>query len=137
MHEHLRLGLASRIHWLGGVSRAEVEALWPSLDCLVLPSRQPEQRSERWSAVLVDAMARGVVPVVSEGSTLHDVVADSGLAVGDEESIGMALQSLLAYPDERRRMSAAARQRVLERFTDSALAHETLALWRRVAAGAQ
>ncbi len=131
-----RLGLASRIHWLGGVSRAEVEALWPTLDCLVLPSRS-EGWTERWSGVLVDAMARGVVPVVSQGSTLHAVVEEAGCAVGDEESLGMALQSLLAYPDERRRLGAAARQRVLEHYVDSAIADRTLALWRHVAAGDQ
>lgn len=130
-----RLGLASRIRWLGGVSRAEVEALWPSLDCLVIPSRQTGDWAERWSPVLVDAMARGVVPVVTEGSTLHAVVEEAGRAVKDEESLGMALQGLLAYPEERRRLSAAARQRVLERYVDSALAEQTLALWRRVVGG--
>src|SRR5207249_1784427 len=34
-----RLGLASRVRWLGGVRRETLDALWPELDCLVLPSR--------------------------------------------------------------------------------------------------
>jgi len=130
-----RLGLASRIRWLGGISRAEVEALWPALDCLVLPGRKSGEWVERWSTVLVDAMAHGVVPVVMEGSILHAVVGSAGKTGQDEETLGMALQNLLALPDERRALSAAARQRVLENYVDAAIAEQTMALWRQVVAG--
>jgi len=129
-----RLGLASRIRWLGGIPRADVEALLPGLDCLVLPSRRTDDWVERWSPVLLDAMACGVVPVVNEGGALASVVEGVGKVVGDEESLGVALQTLLAYPDERLRLGAAARQRVLERYVDSALAEQTIALWRQVLA---
>ena len=129
-----RLGLASRIRWLGGISRNEVEALWPTLDCLVLPARREGDWVERWSTILVDAMAREVVPVVMQGGVLHGVGGEAGKTAEDEESLGVALQSLLAYPEERRRLGAAARQRVLENFVDAAIADQTLALWRRVLA---
>jgi glycosyltransferase involved in cell wall biosynthesis len=129
-----RLGLASRIRWLGGISRAEVEALWPALDCLVLPGRKRGEWVERWSTVLVDAMAHGVVPVVMEDSILHAVVGSAGKTAKDEESLGMALQNLLAMPEERRQLSAAARQRVLEHYVDAAIAEQTMALWRQVLA---
>jgi glycosyltransferase involved in cell wall biosynthesis len=127
-----RLGLASRIRWLGGVGRAEVNALWPALDVLVLPSRTGDP--ERWSTVLVDGMARGVVPVVTEGGVLHAVVGEAGLAARDEEGLGMALQQLWAFPEERLRLSGLARRRVLEHYVDAALAGQTLALWRQVLA---
>lgn len=127
-----RLGLASRIRWLGGVSRAEIDALWPSLDCLVLPARRSGEGAERWSTVLIDAMARGVVPVVMEGGILHAVVGDAGRTAQDEESLGVVLQSLKAFPEELRRSSAAARRRVLECYVDAALAEQTMALWRRI-----
>jgi glycosyltransferase involved in cell wall biosynthesis len=129
-----RLGLASRIRWLGGVSRADVEALWPKLDCLVLPGRPSGEGLERWSTVLVDAMARGVVPVVMEGGILHAVVAETGKTARDEESLSEALQHLMAFPAERRALSAAARQRVLEHYVDAAIAEQTMALWRQVVA---
>lgn len=129
-----RLGLASRIRWLGGISRAEVEALLPGLDCLVLPSRRTADWVERWSPVLLDAMACGVVPVVNAEGALASVVEGAGKVVADEESLGEALQTLLAYPDERLRLGGAARQRVLERYVDSALAEQTVALWRQVLA---
>ena len=129
-----RLGLASRIRWLGGIGRAEIDALWPEFDCLVLPARRSTEWVERWSTVLVDAMARGVVPVVMEGGILHAVVGDGGLAVRDEDSLAEALQTLKAYPAERERLGALARQRVLEHFVDAALAEQTMALWRQVIA---
>ena len=129
-----RLGLASRIRWLGGISRAEVEALWPSLDCIVLPARREGEWVERWSTVLVDAMARGVVPVVMEGGILHAVIGETGKTAEDEETLGIALQSLLAYPEERKRLGALARQRVLEHYVDAAIAEQTMALWRKVLA---
>jgi len=125
-----RLGLASRIRWLGGIGRAEVTALWAGLDVLVLPSRGTDP--ERWSTVLVDAMARGVVPVVMEGGVLHAVVGEAGRTARDEETLGMALQGLWAFPDERRALSGLARQRVLEHYVDAALAAQTLAHWRQV-----
>lgn len=129
-----RLGLASRIRWLGGIGRAEIDALWPGLDCLVLPARRSGEWVERWSTVLVDAMACGVVPVVMEGGILHAVVGDAGKTVQDEESLAEVLQGLKAFPEERERLGAAARQRVLEHYVDAALAEQTLALWRQVVA---
>ena len=127
-----RLGLASRIRWLGGITRGEIEALWPSLDCIVLPARRDGEWVERWSTVLVDAMARAVVPVVMEGGILHAVMGEAGKTAEDEESLGVALQSLLAYPEERKRLGSAARQRVLEHYVDAAIAEQTRALWRKV-----
>jgi glycosyltransferase involved in cell wall biosynthesis len=129
-----RLGLASRIRWLGGITRNEVEALWPTLEVLVLPARRSGEWVERWSTVLVDAMARGVVPVVMEGGILHAVVGEAGKTGQDEETLGIALQSLLAYPEERKKLAAAARQRVLEHYVDAALATQTMALWQDVVA---
>ena len=126
-----RLGLASRIRWLGGITRGEVEAYWPSLDCIVFPARREGEWVERWSTVLVDAMARGLVPIVMEGGILHAVIGDTGKTAQDEESLGEALQHLLAYPAERTRIGAAARQRVLEHYVDAAIAEQTRELWEQ------
>ncbi len=127
-----RLGLASRTRWLGGIGRSEIGALWTELDCLVFPSRPTPTWTERWSPVLIDAMAHGVVPIVTEGGGLTAVVQGTGVVVGTVEALGEALQSLLAFPEERRQRGAAARQRILENYVDTALANRTLALWRQI-----
>ncbi|HLB55373.1 MAG TPA: glycosyltransferase [Gemmatimonadales bacterium] len=127
-----RLGLASRVRWLGGVGRAQIEALWPELDCLVLPAGPEAGGSERWSTILIEAMARGVIPVVMEGGIPAAIVGAAGTVTRDNESLGVALQTLLAYPEERPRLTAAARQRVLDHFVDAALADQTLKLWQHI-----
>ena len=133
-----RLGLASRVRWLGGVTRAQVEALWKDVDCLVMPARPQAGGggggggAERWSLILVEAMARGVIPVVMEGGIPEALVGSAGKVARDEESLGVTLQTLRAYPDERPRLAAAARQRVLDQFVDAALAEQTLDLWERI-----
>lgn len=129
-----KLGLASRIRWLGGIGRDEITALWPTLDALVVPSRLGPQWVDRWSPVLIDAMARQVVPVVMAGSPLASVVEDAGLVVEDEETLGLALQHLLAYPEKRHVLATAARRRILEEYVDDAVARRTLEFWQGVAA---
>ncbi|MGQ0703189.1 MAG: glycosyltransferase family 4 protein [Gemmatimonadales bacterium] len=127
-----RLGLASRVRWLGGVTWPQIEDLWPELDCLVLPAAPDAAGAERWSMILLDAMARGVIPVVTPGGIPEAIVGPAGKIATDGESLGIVLQTLRAYPEERPRLAAEARQRVLEHFVDAALAEQTLALWRRV-----
>jgi len=127
-----RLGLASRVRWLGGLTRDQVESLWPDLDCLVLPAGPEASGAERWSMILLDAMARGVIPVVMAGGIPEAIVGPVGRIAEDGEALGVILQTLRAYPEERPRLAEAARRRVLDQFVDAALAQETLALWRRV-----
>ncbi len=127
-----RLGLASRLKWLAGVTKEAIEELWPSLDCLVLPADPGADGAERWSSILFEAMARGVVPVVMEGSISASLVGQAGRIAKDDEGLAVALQTLRAYPNDRLRLGAAARQRVLDRFVDPALAADTIRFWNEV-----
>ena len=45
-----KLGLASRIRWRGRPSRAQVQALWGQVDCLVVPSRSTPSGSSAMGA---------------------------------------------------------------------------------------
>ena len=129
-----KLGLASRIRWQGGIPRAELEALWNDLDCLVVPSRDTGNWVERSSPVLLEAMVRGVVPVVTRAGALPEIVGDAGIVVDDVESLALALQELMAEPERLRILGQRARQRVLEEYVDSAVAQRTLAFWGQVLA---
>jgi glycosyltransferase involved in cell wall biosynthesis len=127
-----RLGLASRVRWLGGVAPADLARLWGSLDCLVLPAAADTPGAERWAAILPEAMARGVIPVVMAGGVAEAMAGPAGRVAADDEALAVALQTLCAYPGDRPRLAAAARQRVLDHFVDAALARQTLAFWQRV-----
>ena len=124
-----KLGLASRIRWLGGIPRREIEAVWNTLDCLVVPSRDTSTWVERSSPTLLEAMVRGVVPVVTRAGALPELVGDAGVVVDDVESLAMALQELMTEPERLRVLGQRARQRVLEEYVDSAVAQRTLAFW--------
>jgi glycosyltransferase involved in cell wall biosynthesis len=129
-----RLGLASRIRWIGGVPRAELGRVWNELDCLVVPSRETPTWVERNSPVLLDAMARGIVPVVTRTGALPEIVGNAGVVVDDVESLQVALQELVAEPGRLAPLAQRARQRILEKYIDSAVAERTLAYWRQVVA---
>jgi glycosyltransferase involved in cell wall biosynthesis len=129
-----KLGLASRIRWLGPQSRAEVTALWSQINCLVLPSRSTSDWLERYSRPLLDAMAHEVATVVAAESALPELVGDAGIAVQSDEELLVALQELLVAPERRAALGHAGRRRVLERYVDAAIARETDAFWRQVTA---
>jgi len=99
-----------RITVTGFVPHVEVPQVLASLDLLVLPSAYEEMGS-----VLVEAMASGLPVVASRVGGIPAVVADgeTGLLVppGDVDALAAALDELLADPDRRLRMGAAARER--------------------------
>jgi len=129
-----RLGLASRTRWRGVLSRAQVQALWAEIDCLVVPSRSTITWTEAWAPVLVEAMAHEVACVVSGEGALPEIVGDAGIVVETDEELLVALQGLLVTPERRTTLGQAARSRVLERFVDAAVARGLDAFWRQVTA---
>lgn len=124
-----KLGLASRTRWMGGLPRTELEPLWPMLDVLVVPSQDTPEWVERHSPVLLDAMLRGVAPVVTAAGALPETVGDAGIVVEDVDGLLVALQELVAEPARSRALGARARQRVLDHYVESAIARRTLEFW--------
>lgn len=128
-----RLGLSARIEWLGAMPRADLPAFWREVDVLVAPSRSTLDWVEPTGAVVMQAMAHGVAPVVSRCGALPDVVGESGLVVdeGDGPALTRAIQGLLGEPSRCRIIGTAARQRVLEQQGDGPVAERMLLLWKR------
>jgi len=74
--------------------------------------------------------------VASRTGALPEVTGDAALLVapGDAEELAATLRCLLDSPAERDRLSAAAWQRVQERFTWSAVARATVAEYEQAIA---
>jgi glycosyltransferase involved in cell wall biosynthesis len=129
-----RLGISARVSWLGPLPRAAVDEIWPRLDCVVFPART----TPRWVASAargaLHAMANGVAVVGSDSGALPEIVGDAGRIVPEEDvpALTTALQELHANRAECERLGAAARRRVMEEFSDSAIATKTLSFWRTV-----
>ncbi len=138
MHEALeqqaqRLGLSARIEWLGAMARTELPAFWSAIDVLIAPSRSTPEWVEPSGAVMVEAMAHGVAPLVSRCGALPDIVGDAGLVIdeGDLPALTRAIQGFVADPSRCRAVGITARQRILELQGDGAVAERMLLLWRR------
>jgi glycosyltransferase involved in cell wall biosynthesis len=127
-----RLGLSARVSWLGPLPREAVDEIWPRLDCVVFPART----TPRWVATAargaLHAMANGVAVVASDSGALPEIVGDTGRIVPEENvpALAAALQELSADRAECERLGSAGRKRIMDQFSDSAIAGKTLSFWR-------
>lgn len=121
------LGLGDRVELVGPV--AEPAPHLRAADVVLVPSRW-----DGLSLSLLEAMASGAAIVATkvDGSS---VVGDAGVVVApdDPPALAAAVDRLLADPDERARLGAAARARAVERFDVRRSVAATLDLWRELA----
>jgi glycosyltransferase involved in cell wall biosynthesis len=116
----LSAGLRKKVVFTGGVSDAELRALYHGCDVFVYPTR-----GDTLPLVVLEAMAGGL-PVVSTtvGGIPFQVQSDCGLLVSpdDPQGVARAVQQLLSDAGRRREMGRNARRRV-----------ETVFRWRLAA----
>jgi glycosyltransferase involved in cell wall biosynthesis len=127
-----RLGIAARISWLGALPRQVVEEMWAKLDCLVLPSRTTERWVMTAGRAALHAMAHGVAVVGTNSGALPELLGDAGRIVPEEDvpALAAVLQELYADRSECERLGSLGRRRVLEEFSDDAIAKKVLTFWR-------
>jgi glycosyltransferase involved in cell wall biosynthesis len=110
------------------LSTVERDALLGRAQLLVLPSY-----AEGLPMSVLEAMAWGVVPVVTPVGTLPTLITDghngSVVPVGDPGALAVALDKLLADDDARRELGRRAREDV-RRYAASPWAHRLADLWR-------
>jgi glycosyltransferase involved in cell wall biosynthesis len=125
-----RLGLSSAITFESGVSTDRMVELYAQASVAVVPSLY-----EGFSLPAVEAMACGVPLVTTTGGALPEVVGDHGVtamlvAPGDAGALAVAIEGVMSSPGLAGRLSDAARQRVLERFTWRECARTTVESYR-------
>ena len=127
------LALGERVRFVSGISDTELAELVASAEIAVVPSLY-----EGFSLPAVEHMASGTPLVASRTGALPEVTGDAALLVepGDAEQLAAALRDLLDSSAERARLSAAAWQRVQERFTWPAVARATVAEYAAAIAAA-
>jgi glycosyltransferase involved in cell wall biosynthesis len=120
--------VAANIHVLG--YRKDAPSLTAASDVFVLPSTKREGLARS----LIEAMAYGIVPVVTDCGGSPEVVVDgvSGIVVPvrDVPALAAALRRLHDDPELRRRMGAAARERIRNDFRIEDTIAKTLELYR-------
>jgi len=127
-----RLGIAGRVTWRGALPRAAVDEVWSRLDVVVVPSRTTPRWIEVTPRAALDAMAHGLAVVGSAAGAIPETLGDAGIVVPEEdvETLTETLQRLHDDPAEHQRLGAAGRRRVMDAYTDAAIAERTLRFWR-------
>ncbi len=125
------LSLGDRVRFVTGISDTELAELVASAELAVVPSLY-----EGFSLPAVEHMASGTPLVASRTGALPEVTGAAACLVspGDAEELAAALRQLQDSPAERERLSAAALERVQQRFAWSAVARATVAEYRRAIA---
>lgn len=117
------LGIHDHVHFCGNMSDAQIAEEYRKCDVLVLPS---VEKSEAFGLVQIEAMAFGK-PVINtrldSGVPYVSLDGETGFTVppGDVEALSAAMKRLAGDAALRRKMGAAARQRVMDHFTEKAM----------------
>ncbi len=126
------LGVESAVSFEGAVAREELPAVYASAAVCVVPSR-----FEAFGYTCVEAMACGRPVVASRVGGLAEIVEHEreGLLVAPEDpaALAAAVIRLLGDPALGRRLGAAARSGVLERFGAPAVAVRSAAAYAEIA----
>ena len=113
--------------WLENRS-PQLRELYESSTIFVFPSE-----AENFPIVLLEAMAAGLAIITTAGTGCAEVMGDAALLVPpkDPEAITRALRRLIHEPDLRRSLGTAARRRIEDNFTWSAVAGRYLEEYAR------
>jgi glycosyltransferase involved in cell wall biosynthesis len=112
--------------------RDDVEQLLAAADVFVLPSAR-----EGLSFALLEAMRAALPIVVADGPGNAEALGEAGIVVpaGDRASLAVALTRLARDPAERRRLGAAAHERVAREFTAERLRNDVRSAYGRALTG--
>ena len=125
-----RLGLEGAVTLAGVVDATRLVELYAEAEVAVVPSLY-----EGFSLPAIEAMACGVPLVATTGGALPEVVGRDGSTAllvppGDPGALAAAIVRALDDPRVRRRVGAAGRVRVLERYSWRVTAQATVAEYR-------
>lgn len=115
----------------GWITRDGIHAYLARSDVFVLPSY-----SEGLSIALLEAMAQGVIPVISEAAAANGIVTEGHngfvISAGLSDAIATGIRSIAEHPREIDRLRRNAYATIRERFTADRMAADYVNLYTRL-----
>lgn len=129
------LGLRERLELVAWTN--DVPAELRRLDALALPSHTTRGWKEQFGRVLIEAMSCGVPVVGSSSGEIPNVIGDAGLIYpeGNVPALAATLKRLAEQPALYADLARRGRARVLERYTQAALARQYYEVYRDMLTG--
>ena len=126
-------GLADRVHFLHGVSDADLQAIYQQAEAFVYPSRY-----EGFGIPIIEAIFSGLPVVAATGSCLEEAGGPDSLYVSpdDPAALAAAVAAVLKGAPSREQRMAAAR-RYVARFEGNNVATQVLNVYQRVMSDAK
>ena len=125
------LGVDTQIHWHALLSQAKLAELYRNVTVLAAP-----MIGEGLGLIAVEAALSGLPVVAANSGGLRDIVVDgeTGALVSpsDPAAFSVALDAMLARPDQGASLGNAGRERALAVFAPAAVARRYADLYRRV-----
>ena len=124
-----KLGLTDKVKFVSGISTQEMVHYYAQASIAIVPSVY-----EGFGLPAGEAMACGVPVVSTNGGALPEVVGEAGVIVPAKsvDALADAIADLLADEQRRAALSAAGRQRILEKFSWQVCAAEMVNYYRLV-----
>jgi glycosyltransferase involved in cell wall biosynthesis len=134
-----RLGATPGVVVAGYLGADEYPHAYAACDAIAIPQRPVIEGIMQTPAKLILAMAAGKAIVATRVGDIPAVLDDAGVLVPPDAPAALAdeLDALLASPERRAALGAAARARFLERNTLQQLREQMLAVYERLRASAQ
>jgi len=131
------LNVGGSVRFEGALASTAMPNWYRGLDALVLPSRTLPNWKEQFGRLLVEGMACGVPVIGARSGAVPEVIGDAGLLFneGDVDGLRGCLQSLVDHPKLRQQLALAGRRRVLETYTQTQIAAQTVNVYRSLLRG--
>ncbi len=131
------LGISPRVTFDEKMPSTHVPHYFSGLDVFVLPSLTRANWKEQFGRVLIEAMACDVIPVGARSGAIPEVIGDAGLtfAEGSVEELRAQLQCLVDDVALREELRGKGRRRVVENYTQGAVAQNTVKVYRQILGG--
>jgi glycosyltransferase involved in cell wall biosynthesis len=129
-----RLGVTSRVSFVGAVPQEDALARIAAYDVLLVPSRTTRRWKEQFGRTPAQAMEAGTPVIASRSGSLTEVLGGCGALVDEDDvdALADALGRLLRDPARRAELSRLGRRRAVECFAWDAVADGCDRMYRQM-----